>query len=127
MDFKKTVFDIRPELVSDEGVCIRVNFDVEEAEVDVSAASGGEDGERTVKKTVFEAYVVRVPQPANYDSIVSAIVSAAYPADKMQAIINNHLLESDDENGEHEAEFKAMQDWRKHAKEIAKEVVESKA
>lgn len=127
MDFKKTIFDIRPELFSDEGVCIRVNFDVEEAEVDVSASSGEDSDERTVKRTVFKAYVVRVPQPASYDSIVSAIVSAAYPADKMQAIINNHLLEGDDEDSEHEAEFKAMQDWRKHAKEIAKEVVESKA
>lgn len=127
MDFKKTVFDIRPELVSNEGVCIRVNFDVEEAEVDISASSGEENGERTVKRTVFKAYVVRVPQPASYDSIVSAIVSAAYPADKMQAIINNHLLEGDDESSEHEAEFKAMQGWRKHAKEIAKEVVENEA
>lgn len=127
MEFKKTIFDIRPELVSDEGGCIRVNFDVEEAEVDVSTFSDGKDGERTVKKNVFKAYVVRIPKPATYDGIVSSIISAAYPADKMQAIINNHLLEGDDEDGDHEAEFKAMQNWRKHAKEIAREVMENKA
>lgn len=123
MDFRKINFDNRPELVSDEGTCIRVNFDVEEAEMDISTSFDGGDNEKTTKKTIFKAYVIRIPQPVSYDNIVNAIVSSAYPADKMQAIINNHLLEDNDENSEHEAEFRAMQDWRKHAKEIAKEVI----
>ena len=52
---------------------------------------------------------------------VSAIINDKYNNNDMQAIINNHLLEPEDE--EHEAQYQAMQEWRKHAKEIAKQVL----
>ena len=124
MDYKKSVFSVRPQLVELEGKEVRVNFDTVAETVSVSSGEG--DGEGTAEQQeVYEAYVVRVEQPLGYDKVVNAIVSAAYPSDKMQAIINNHLLDSedDDDYDAHTEEFKAMQQWRRHAKEVAKEVI----
>lgn len=56
-----------------------------------------------------------------YDRIVNALISYKYPADKMQAVINNYLLEPDNES--HKNDFIVMQDWRKFAKEYAKEIM----
>ncbi len=122
MEMKKTQFDQQPALVVTEGASVRINFDAESKEVTVSNASG--EDEEAPAKTVWEAYVVRVPQPLTRDSIINAIVSAAYPQDVMQAVINNHALdEEDDESYEaHLAEWKAMQLWRRHAKDVAQEV-----
>ena len=124
MDYKKSVFSVCPQLVEMEGKEVRVNFDTVAETVSVS--SGEDDGEGTAEQQeVYEAYVVRVEQPLGYDKVVNAIVSAAYPSDKMQAIINNHLLDSEDDDDyeAHTEEFKAMQQWRRHAKEVAKEVI----
>lgn len=55
----------------------------------------------------------------DYGSVVSAYINNRYPFDSMQAIINNHLLGDED----HEAEYEAMQEYRKKAKEWAKEIV----
>ena len=66
--------------------------------------------------TIYEYDMVRVSFPYDYSSVVSAIINDRYSNDKMQAIINNHLLEMND--SEHEAEFNEMQAWRAHAKEI---------
>lgn len=124
MDYKKSVFSVRPQLVEPEGKEVRVNFDIVAETVSVS--TGEEDGEETTEEQeVYEAYVVRVEQPLGYDKVVNAIVSAAYPSDKMQAIINNHLLDSEDDDDyeAHTEEFEAMQQWRKHAKEVAREVI----
>lgn len=57
----------------------------------------------------------------DYDTIVNAIVSYRYPADKMQAIINNYLLDKDDQKVIDE--FNEMQEWRKYAKSHAKEIL----
>lgn len=57
-----------------------------------------------------------------YSKLVDTIVSYKYPSDKMQAIINNYLLDSDDE--EIKKEFQDMQAYRKWAKEKAKEALE---
>ena len=56
-----------------------------------------------------------------YDSIVDAMISYKYPIDKMQAIINNYLLDSHDSNAV--KEFEEMQQWRKYSKEYAKEIM----
>lgn len=124
MDYKKSVFSVRPQLVEMEGKEVRVNFDTVAEMVSVSTGEG-DSGERAEQQEVYEAYVVRVEQPLGYDKVVSAIVSAAYPSDKMQAIINNHLLDSEDDDDyeAHTEEFEAMQQWRKHAKEVAREVI----
>lgn len=57
----------------------------------------------------------------DYDSIVNAIVSGDYPNDKMQAIINNYLL--DPSNEDTTKEFNDMQDFRKKAKAWAKDLI----
>lgn len=57
----------------------------------------------------------------NYSGVVDALVQHQYPIDKMQAVINNYLLDPNDEYAV--SEFNAMQAWRKEAKEIAKEAL----
>ena len=54
--------------------------------------------------------------------VVNAIITEAYPNDKMQAVQNNYLLDPDDEDAK--AEMAAMQDCRKKAKSIADEVMD---
>lgn len=53
-----------------------------------------------------------------YDAIVSAIVSERYPADRMQAVVNNYLAAPD--NVEIKADMDAMQAWRVFAKDTAR-------
>lgn len=129
MELVKSIFDNAPKTVEYEGKVIRINFDVDTAEL----PSGGTDNE-DAKRTAFSAYVVRVEQPLERDKVIDAIVSAAYPSDKMQAIINNHLVnlatladggKLDEDELAHEEEYKAMQEWRKKAKSVASDVMES--
>ena len=129
MELVKSIFDNAPKTVEREGKNIRINFDVDVAEL----PSGGTDKE-DAKRTAFSAYVVRVEQPLERDKVIDAIVSAAYPSDKMQAIINNHLVnlatladggKLDEDELAHEDEYKAMQEWRKKAKVVASDVMKS--
>ena len=129
MELVKSIFDNAPKTVEYEGKNIRINFDVDVAEL----PSGGTDNE-DAKRTAFSAYVVRVEQPLERDKVIDAIVSAAYPSDKMQAIINNHLVnlatladggKLDEDELTHEEEYKAMQEWRKKAKSVADDVMEA--
>lgn len=122
MDYKKSIFDEMPILVENEGHRVRINFDVEHREMTTGSDAGDDD--KTATRQVYAAYVVRLEQPLERDAIINAIVTAAYPQDKMQAIINNHLLDGG-EDEEHEQEFLEMQQWRKHAKEVADKVMES--
>lgn len=57
----------------------------------------------------------------SYDAIVSALVSAEYPRDKMDAIVNNYLADPTNDNAVEE--MLEMQNWRKAAKQIAKEML----
>lgn len=57
----------------------------------------------------------------DYSGVVDALIQYKYPIDKMQAVINNYLLEP--ENPEYITAFNEMQAWRKEAKEIAKEAL----
>jgi hypothetical protein len=59
----------------------------------------------------------------NYEVIVNELVTFKYPVDKMQAVINNYLLDGDDPSIKDE--FKQMQDWRKFSKEYAKEIIKN--
>ncbi len=61
----------------------------------------------------------------HYDAIVSALVSAEYPRDKMDAIVNNYL--ADPTSDDAIEEMLEMQNWRKAAKVIAHEVLETEA
>lgn len=57
----------------------------------------------------------------DYSGVVDALVQYKYPIDKMQAVINNYLLDPEDAYAI--GEFNKMQAWRKEAKEIAKEAL----
>lgn len=129
MELVKSIFDNAPKTVEYEGKNIRINFDVDVAEL----PSGGTDNE-DAKRTAFSAYVVRIEQPLERGKVIDAIVSAAYPSDKMQAIINNHFAnlakiadgkKLDADELSHEEEYNAMQEWRKKAKSVASDVMES--
>nr|DAL58927.1 MAG TPA_asm: hypothetical protein [Caudoviricetes sp.] len=130
MNIKKSTFDYSPSLIEYEGNTIRINFDVEQIELENGMDSN--KGKRTTRMA-YAAHVVRIEQPVERGKVVDAIVVSAYPTDKMQAIINNHFanlakiadgkkLDADDE--EHEAEYEEMQAWRTKAKAVAKEVME---
>ena len=103
-------------IVREEGDIVRVFFDIQKQKAETS-----KDGEVIVPDGMCTMENVDVFGTRTYDGIVNAIVCDHYPADKMQAIINNHLLES--ESKEHQAEFEEMQAWRVKAKRVAKEVV----
>lgn len=121
MELRKTIYSAMPSLVEYEGAVARINFDVEEKTV-TSEAMNADTDSKAEERTVWEGYAVRVMQPVTRDKVIDAIVTAAYPSDVMQAVINNHLLDESDD--EHLAEWTEMQAWRKHAKEVADEVVE---
>lgn len=135
MNIKKSTFDYSPSLIEHEGNFIRINFDVDEIKLDNGTDSNDiNEGNDTAPRTVYSAYVVRIEQPMERDKVIDAIVRAAYPNDKMQAIINNHFanlakiadgkkLDADDE--EHEAEYEAMQKWRTKAKAVATDVIDN--
>lgn len=70
----------------------------------------------------------------SYDAVASAIIEDKYPSDKMDAIrLNFELAQNsavasialaDSKREEYIAEYKAMQEWRIHAKEIARKAVD---
>ena len=66
----------------------------------------------------------------NRDIIISSLIKANYPADRMDAIRNNYELVRDgtagDKEEEYTQEYLVMQDWRAYSKELAKEIIYSK-
>ena len=64
------------------------------------------------------------------DIIISSLIKANYPADRMDAIRNNYELVKDgtagDKAEEYTQEYLAMQDWRTYSKELAKSIIDSK-
>ena len=130
MEIRKSTFDYSPSLIEYEVNTIRINFDVEQIELENGMDSN--EGKKTTRMA-YAAHVVRIEQPVERGKVIDAIVTAVYPTDKMQAIINNHFanlskiadgkkLDANDE--EHEAEYDAMQEWRTKAKAVAKNVLE---
>lgn len=127
---RKTQYDNKPNAIEHEGQTVRINFDI--AETTLATQSTTDKDEEQPTRTIYECYSVRMEQPVTRDRVVSAIIDAQYPSDEMQAIVNNHLLNIatladgntlDESETEHEAEYQAMQDWRKKAKEVAKEIL----
>lgn len=122
MELRKTIYSVEPSLVEREGATVCINFDVEAKTVTNEASATTSDDKEVETVTQWEGYAVRVAQPMTRDRIVDAIITARYPRDVMQAIINNHLLDEDDT--EHLQEWQEMQQWRKHAKEVASQAME---
>lgn len=128
MEIRKSTFDYQPSLIEYEGNTVRINFDVEQIEL---ANMDSHEGKKASRKA-YAAHVVRISQPVSRDKVIDAIISEAYPTDKMQAIINNHfanlgvlvdggMLDADELA--HEEEYVAMQEWRKKAKSVASDVM----
>ena len=115
---EKQQFNTEQSLVTDEGKNIRICFDVEHSTEERIPMGGGEPEE----VEVIRAYSVRVDKPYDRGNVINAIVTAMYPEDRMDAVINNYLMNMKD--SERKAEFQEMQAWRAHAKEIATEVME---
>lgn len=113
---EKNYFDYEPSLLSYEGLQVKICFDVEHSQEERE-----EDGKKKLVD-VIKAYCVRLNQPLTRSRIVDAIVSAAYPNDVMQAVVNNYLASPDDE--ESLASFNTMQEWRKKAKAVATEIMQ---
>lgn len=131
MNIKKSTFDYSPSLIEYEGNFVRINFDVEK--IELANGTDSNESKNTTTRMAYSAYVVRIEQPMERDKVIDAIVRAAYPNDKMQAVINNHFanlakiadgkkLDADEE--EHEAEYEEMQAWRTKAKAVGKNVLE---
>lgn len=138
MELVKSIFDNAPKTVEYEGKYVRINFDIDVTEVSLGNTENDSEGDSKGKKktmgtrSAFSAYVVRVAHPLERDKVIDAIVSAGYPSDKMQAIINNHLVnlatladggKLDNDELAHEEEYNAMQEWRKKAKTVASDVM----
>ena len=138
MELVKSIFDNAPKTVEYEGKYVRINFDIDVTEVSLGNTENADEVDSKGKKktaatrSAFSAYVVRVAHPLERDKVIDAIVSAGYPSDKMQAIINNHLVnlakladggKLDNDELAHEEEYNAMQEWRKKAKTVASEVM----
>ena len=130
MEIKKSTFDYLPGLIEYEGNVARINFDVEQIELANNMDSN--EGKKA-SRMAYAAHVVRISQPVSRDKVIDAIVSEAYPTDKMQAIINNHFANlgviadggtlKDADELAHEEEYVAMQEWRKKAKSVASDVM----
>ncbi len=73
--------------------------------------------ERTSDKKYRYQSISLPPGISDRDTVISKLVCSHYTNDEMTAVINNYLLDDGDE--ESIAEFKEMQNWRKHSKEIA--------
>lgn len=62
--------------------------------------------------------------------IISSLIKANYPADRMDAIRNNYELVRDgtagDKAEEYTQEYLAMQEWRAYSKQLAVEIMASK-
>lgn len=62
------------------------------------------------------------PAKWNYALLVDRLVTLYYPSDRMQATINNYLLNMSDQ--EASEEFMEMQEWRATAKGIARQLLQ---
>lgn len=109
-------------VIRPEGAVVRLFFDIEPV-----TEMPAEDGETpSGPSDLYKCYNVDVPVPANYGSIVAAIVNDRYSADDTQALISNftsaRIEDSDmteDKREEYIAEWNDFQSWRAKSKEIA--------
>lgn len=64
------------------------------------------------------------------DIIISSLIKANYPADRMDSIRNNYELVKDgaagDKTAEYTQEYLDMQNWRAYSKELATEIMNAK-
>ena len=104
-----------------EGGVVRLLFDFEK-HVPVEEGTAG---------NLYDCESVDVTSGRSYGDIVGAIVNDRYTSDDVQAIMANHEEAKDsasplddDKRAEYLAEYGAYQEWRKHAKEVARKVLD---
>lgn len=111
------------------GDVLRVTYDYVKSELKKDS-----EGNVVVGDNAYSAeYIELRGGVRSYDAIASAIIEDKYPSDKMDAIRLNYELAqnadttgitiSDEKKEEYITEYKAMQEWRIHAKEVAKTAV----
>ena len=71
MDIRKSIFDYSPSLIEYEGNFIRINFDIEQVELENSMDSS--EGKKTTRMA-YAAHVVRIEHPLERGKIVDAII-----------------------------------------------------
>jgi hypothetical protein len=111
-------------LAIQEGSKLRLFFDFKKAVLpDMEGETKADD--------IYECESVDVDGGRSYDDIVSAIIGSRYKSDKVQAVIANYVdatnaesTTEEDKKEEYKAEYAAYQEWRNHAKETAKAVLE---
>jgi hypothetical protein len=108
-----------------EGNCLLISFDFQKVERE-------KDENDTLRNTSEDEYqfeTIHMDGPTDYGRIISAIVSDRYSNDDVQALIANYTEavsndEPSDKDKEYIEEYQTFQTYRKHAKEIAKAVIE---
>lgn len=132
----KTYFDLVGEAPK-ENVSVNVSSDWMRVTYDYvkSEPKKDKEGNVVVGDNAYSAeYIELRGGIRSYDAIASAIIEDKYPSDKMDAIrLNFELAQNsdvasisldDNKRKEYIAEYKAMQEWRIHAKEIARKAVD---
>lgn len=107
-----------------EGNLLRVYFDFHQEEVKDN------EGNVVSDPVQFSCQNVDIKGDHGYGSIVSAIVNDKYTPDQIQAIVFNYELAKDEESditaekrAEYLQEYRDLQIFRAHAKEVAQLVV----
>ena len=85
---KKSTFDFEPRLLEHEGQVVRINFCVEKVTETFPSMGDGED----IKRDVFKAYVLRLPQPITVDAIKSALIAEQFEESTAEAIAAEVVL-----------------------------------
>lgn len=132
----KTYFDLVGEAPR-ENVSVNVSSDWMRVTYDYVKSEPKKDSEGNVvvgDNAYSAEYIELRDGIRSYDAIASAIIEDKYPSDKMDAIrLNFELAQNsavasialdDSKRDEYIAEYKEMQEWRIHAKEIARKAVE---
>lgn len=88
------------------------------------------DGKEYIDDTAYVCELVEVQAPHTYPALISAIVDSKYSTADVTAIIANHALAQDSESDitdekreEYKQDYTTFQNWRSHAKEVAKNVL----
>lgn len=101
----KQTGNTRPDMVVFFPPKVTFNFDIVEV--------------KREEETTYEWSSVELKQNEwEYGNLVSAIIRERYTADNVEAVILNY----GDGEPEHEQSYNELQEWRKHAKQLAKEV-----
>lgn len=113
-------------IVVKEGTRLRIFFDIEGEQ---NPATDPDEIEHS-PKNFYVGQNVDIEGEQNYGAIISGIVNDRFTNDDVQAILANYELAKDEassigdqKRAEYVEDYKAWQEWRAHAKEVAKKVL----